>query len=168
MPKAYIASLNKVKVEAVKKVLTEYEVIAKKGDSKVSNQPKSESETIQGAYNRCLSLPKDGLRIGLEAGVSMIDGIMFLINYGVMIDEQDNIYYAGGARIPLPEYVKERLLNTDLELAEVMEEYTKIKDIRSKNGAMGVFTNNRVERIDLFVHIMNLLYGQYEFRKEQK
>lgn len=165
MNKLYLGTTNKAKVSAVEEVLPNYQIIACKVNSNVSNQPFSDEETIQGALNRAMSLPKDGLRLGLEAGVTFHNDIMYLINWGVLIDEKDNVYYAGGTRIPLPEFVKERLKTRTVELAEVMEEYTKINDVRSHQGAIGVLTNNQVTRKEIFTHIVKLLYGQYLYKE---
>ncbi len=166
MIKCYLGSLNKVKLDAVKKVLLDYEVICLAVNSGVGDQPLSDSETMQGARNRALALPNDGLRIGLEAGVQLQDGILFLVNWGVLLDQKGNFYYAGGTRIPLPDFIKEELFNQGKELATVMDEYLNQKDIRSKEGAIGYFTCSVVRRIDIFVHIVKLLYGQY-IRKNQ-
>lgn len=166
MRKCYLGSRNAVKLEATREVLPDFEVIGIDAQSGVRKQPLDDTETIQGAMNRARSLPKDGLRIGLEAGVQFHGEILFLINWGVLIDEQDNLFYAGGTRIPLPEFVKEKLLQENMELADVMDEYMKQKDIRSHEGAVGVFTDSLVQRKDIFTHIVKLLYGQY-LRKEK-
>lgn len=71
MRKAYIASTNKVKVNSVQSVLTDFDVISINASSGVSNQPLGNSETLLGAINRAKALPNDGLRIGLEGGVSL-------------------------------------------------------------------------------------------------
>ena len=107
--KVYVGSQNKVKVGAVEDVLSEfcYEVIGVAVDSKVDSQPKSDYETITGAFNRANALPKDGLRIGLEAGVELLDNILYLTNFGVLIDDEENIYKAGGTRLPLPKEIKD-------------------------------------------------------------
>jgi len=164
MNKCYLGSENKVKLEVVKEVLTNYEVIGINVDSKVSKQPLSDEETLQGALNRAQALPKDGLRIGLEAGVQMFQDMCFLVNWGVLIDFEDNIYYAGGTRIPLDDFVKDKLFKEKKELADVMDEFLHTKDIKQKEGAIGYFTYNYIKRKDIFVHIVKLLYGQYERR----
>lgn len=161
MTKCYLGSLNNVKLDAVKEVLSEYEVIGKDVDSGVGKQPLNDSETIKGALNRALALPKDGLRIGLEAGVHIQDNILFLVNWGVMLDFDDNIYYAGGTRIPMDEFIKDELFINKKELAEVMDDYLHRDGIKYKEGAIGFFTNNQVMRKDIFTHITKLLYGQY-------
>lgn len=163
--KAYVASTNSAKVNACLEVLKDYEIVSIKTDSLVSLQPKSDSETIQGALNRARSLPKDGLRIGLEAGVAFQDDKLFLVNWGVLIDEDDNEYYAGGTRISLPDYVRRGIFNEGKELADIMAEHFNDVDIRKKQGAIGIFTNMQVKRIDIFIHIVKLLYGEYLYKK---
>lgn len=163
--KAYVASTNSAKVNACLEVLKDYEIISVKTDSLVSLQPKSDEETIKGALNRARSLPTDGLRIGLEAGVTFHSDKLFLVNWGVLIDEDDNEYYAGGTMISLPDYVKCGIFDEGKELADIMGERFKDNDIRKKQGAIGIFTNMQVERIDIFIHIVKLLYGEYLYKK---
>jgi inosine/xanthosine triphosphatase len=160
MIKCYLGSLNKVKLAAVKEVFADYQVIPLAVESGVRAQPLTDSETIQGAKNRAMALPEDGIRIGLEAGVQMQEGMLFLVNWGVLIDLGKNIYYAGGTRIPLPDFIKEKLLAGE-ELADVMEAHLH-KEVRTKEGAIGYLTEGIVKRKDIFVHIVKLLYGQYK------
>ncbi|HEY8395263.1 MAG TPA: DUF84 family protein [Bacilli bacterium] len=164
MTKCYLGSLNKAKLAAVKEVFSSYEVIPLAAESKVKAQPLTDAETIQGAKNRALALPSDGIRIGLEAGVTMQEGLLFLVNWGVLIDLEGNIYFAGGTRVPLPDFMKEKILYEGEELAKVMEDFLHRKDVRSQEGAIGYLTDGVVERKDIFVHIAKLLYGQLKRR----
>lgn len=164
MPKVYIASLNQVKVAAVQEVLSNYDVVALLVKTTVSKQPKSDEETIKGARERAKALPKDGLRIGLEAGLSTHNDKLYLVNWGVLIDEEGSEFIAGGARIPLPENIVVELKKDDTELADVMDSLYQKKAIRSHEGAVGILTNNEVRRIDIFIHIVRLLYGQYLYK----
>lgn len=168
MYNAYLGSTNPVKLQAVKHVLTDYQVVGMSVDSLVGNQPMNDEDTIKGAYNRAQQLPRDGLRIGLEAGIMQHDQTFYLVNWGVLIDEENRVFYAGGTRIPLPSSVIQRVLHESKELANVMEEETKINGIKHKEGAIGYYTNSKVKREDIFIHIMNLLYGQYLHHKEGK
>ena len=179
MLKAYVASTNKVKVNAVKEVLTSYEVISQNASSDVSSQPLGDDETILGAINRAFNLPSDGLRIGLEGGVSFVknpktnEDDLYVINYGALVDLNGKVYIAGGAKIPLPEEIKLSLtvngkIKENLELCDVMNEYTKRNDIRSTSGAIGIFTSNMVDRTEMFKHIVKMLYGQYLFESSNK
>lgn len=168
MFKVYVGSTNKVKVQACKEVLKYFEVIGYDSNSKVSKQPRTDEETITGAINRAKDIPYQGIRIGLEAGVQKCMDNLYLVNWGVLIDENNNIYYAGGTRIPLPGFVEEKLNTTDLELAEIMDQYFNTIDIKHNEGAVGVFTDGQVKRVDIFIHIVKLLYGQYLASKKIK
>lgn len=166
--KVYVGSLNNVKINAVKEVLEplNFEVIGVDVKSLVSDQPLNDEETIQGAINRAMALPLDGLRIGLEAGVEILFDTLYLTNFGVLIDLDGNIYKAGGTRIPLPDVIKKMILDDKVELSVAMDSYFKTNDIKHHNGAIGYFTCDLVKRIDIFTHIVKLLYGQYLYRKE--
>ena len=156
----YLGSTNPIKIKAVETVLNT-KVVGVDVCSEVSTQPFSDEETIKGAYNRAFNIKEKGLRFGLEAGVQMFNDILFLVNWGVLIDEDENIYYAGGTRIPLPNYIKDKLLKKDKELATIIDETFNTKDIKHHEGAIGIFTNNLVNRVDIFIHIVKLLYGQF-------
>lgn len=167
--KAYIGSTNIVKVNAVKEVLEPlgYEVISMNVNSLVDAQPKSDKETITGAKNRAKALPDDGVRIGLEAGVEYLDGTLYLTNWGVLL-ANDKEFIAGGTRIPLPNEITNLIMNEHYELSEAMEKYFKTKDIKHHNGAIGYFTCDMVKRIDIFTHIVKLLYGEYLYNGGKK
>lgn len=166
MKKVYVGSGNNVKVNAVKKVLEPfgYEVCGIAVDSLVSSQPLTDEETIKGAYNRAKALPSDGLRIGLEAGVELVNDDLFLTNFGVLIDQDNNVYKAGGTRIVLPEEIKKMIFEEHLELSDAMEKHFKTVDIKHHQGAIGYFTDGLVVRMDIFEHIVKLLYGQYRYK----
>lgn len=161
MYKIYVGTTNPVKLAAVKSVCSTAEVIGMAVDSGVGPQPLNDEQTIKGAKNRAQQLPKDGLRIGLEAGVAEHDGILFLVNWGVLIDEFDHIIYAGGTRIPLPLSIKNELIKQKSELADIIDAHFHTKNIKHQQGAVGLLTNNYINRKDIFVHIAKLLIGQY-------
>ena len=166
MRKCYVGSLNNVKLTAVKEIMHKYDVIGVSVNSGVGKQPLSDDDTITGAYNRAIALPSDGLRLGLEAGVHLHGDIMFLVNWGVLIDGDGIVYYGGGTRIPLPDFVKSKLLSGNTELSVIMDNYLGTTDIKHKEGAIGYFTASMIKRKDIFIHIVKILYGQY-LRKEK-
>ncbi len=168
MSKIYIGSKNPAKIAAVEEVFINYSIISQDVDSGVSCQPIGDEETIQGALNRALKLPQDSIRIGLEGGITLHNDTLYLINWGVLVDEDDNIFYAGGTRIPLPDDFKVLLENRKLELAELIDKYSNKTNVRSHEGAIGIFTCNVVQRKDIFVHICKLLYGQYLYHQGGK
>lgn len=167
--KVAVGSKNKVKVNAVQQVLTEAEIVSLSVQSHVSAQPFSDEETLQGASNRAklaLIEGKADIGIGLEGGVMHTDHGLFMCNWGALATKEGKLFIAGGARMKLPdEFIQP--LEEGKELSEVMEDYTKQRDIRSNEGAIGIFTNNYVDRTDLFVHVVKLLVGQYMYDRSK-
>ncbi|THE14798.1 DUF84 family protein [Bacillus timonensis] len=164
-----IGTKNPAKVEAIKNGFAGIEAnfLPISVSSGVSAQPFSDEETIRGAINRATSaLEKEGadLGIGLEGGVVESEFGLFLCNWGAIIDRTNEPIIAGGARILLPDEIAEELKN-GIELGDVMEEFTKQKDIRKAEGAIGIFTNHYVNRNDMFTHVVKLLVGQFTYRK---
>lgn len=164
--KLFVGTKNKAKISAVIEVFKDFDIIAMDTESGVKKQPLSEEETITGAKNRALSFDS-GYRLGLEAGVTKICENYFLINFGVLVTPDNEIFYGGGTYLPLPKEVGMKLYNSDIELKELMEEYTNIKNINQLGGAISVFTNNLVTRKDIFVHICKLLLGQLEYKEKE-
>jgi inosine/xanthosine triphosphatase len=151
-----IGSTNPAKVQAVSDVYKEAEILSLKVESEVSEQPFSDEETMNGAMNRAKNCLRDSdveIGIGLEGGVVKTEQGLFMCNWGALATNDGEVFIAGGARIPLPEVVAERLLNGE-ELGPVMDDFTKKANIRKKEGAIGVFTNERITRVDMFGQIM--------------
>jgi len=167
--KITIGSLNPTKVGAVQKVFNEFKVEGLNVPSNVSNQPMTDQETMHGAINRAHNARVAGeseIGIGLEGGVIIENDRLFLCNWGALVYENE-VILASGAKILLPsEFINE--LRNGTELSVLMERYTNEKDIRSKEGAVGVFTNGRITRTEIFEHICELLFGQYEFKKRKQ
>ncbi|SDK44372.1 DUF84 family protein [Sediminibacillus albus] len=165
--KIYIGSLNPAKAKSVRNVFPDAEVVEVDVASKVSLQPYSDEETMEGAVNRarkCASINQGAIGIGLEGGVMELNDELFLCNWGALINGDGDTFLASGARIPLPEEVAVQL-EKGIELGEVMDEYVKRKDVRKKEGAVGIFTNELVSREEMFTHVMKLLKGQYDYNK---
>lgn len=162
-----IGSKNYAKVEAVKTIFENNDVISVSVPSNVSDQPFSDEETMTGAVNRAknaLIEAKTHIGIGLEGGVlQMKDGI-YLCNWGALVDDTGFSTVASGAKIKLPNEIGSELLK-GRELGPIMDEYAKMQNVRKLEGAVGIFTNGLVNRKEMFEHIVKLLRGQYEFYK---
>ena len=117
-------SKNIVKLNATKEVLEPFgfEVIGVDVDSLVSAQPKCDEETMNGAYNRALALEEKSFRIGLEAGIEMLNDQMYLTNFGVLIDPEDNVFRAGGTRIVLPKELRRTMRIKEGDSLEIYSE----------------------------------------------
>ncbi|MGZ0086767.1 DUF84 family protein [Caldibacillus thermoamylovorans] len=162
-----VGTKNEAKIAAVRAVFGETgdRIIPLEVPSGVSRQPLSDEETRRGAIERAkraLEAIEADIGIGLEGGVMNIDGQWWLCNWGALVDRNGVTVAAGGARLALPPELGAGL-EAGRELGELMEEYTGRRNIRTKEGAVGVFTSGRIDRAAMFSHIVALLAGQYEF-----
>ena len=163
--KIIVGSNNEAKIDAVRSNFSGFEVEGMEVSSKVSSQPFSDEETLEGAINRareCASSAKGSMGIGLEGGVMEIENDLYLCNWGVLVDNHENVFTASGARIPLPDEVAKGL-NKGKELGDIMDEFAQRSEIRQKEGAIGIFTAELVNRKEMFEHVVRLLKGQYAF-----
>lgn len=163
--KITIGSTNPAKIGAVQYVFSDREIKSINVPSNVSAQPFSDAETREGAINRakqCITTQPGTIGIGLEGGVMYIENDLFLCNWGALITPEEQMFTAGGARIMLPAEIEEQITK-GTELGDLMDDYAKKKDVRNKDGAIGIFTNSLVSRKEMFVHIIKLLKGQLEY-----
>ncbi|HLS09420.1 DUF84 family protein [Lentibacillus sp.] len=164
-----IGSKNPAKIAAVKDVFTQDVVGSAGAPSLVRDQPFSDTETRQGAINRAVGSLKTvsaDIGIGLEGGVMYVDDRLYLCNWGALITNDNEIFTASGARILLPPEIEDEL-KKGIELGDVMDAYAKRQDVRKKEGAIGIFTNDRISRKTMFVHVVKLLHGQWEYWKQK-
>ncbi|MEI5908825.1 DUF84 family protein [Bacillus spongiae] len=169
--KVAIGSTNPTKVLAVEEAFIKngytLNVLATSTNSGVREQPMTDEETLIGAMNRAENARvKEAamIGIGLEGGVTETSFGLMLCNWGALSLEGQPPIIAGGARFLLPEEIAVRLRSGE-ELGMVMDEYSHKSDVGKKEGAVGFFTNEKVTRKGMFEHVMNLLIGQWEFKK---
>ncbi|MGE7953668.1 DUF84 family protein [Lysinibacillus xylanilyticus] len=167
--KIAIGTTNKAKTEAVEVIARKYFdkpiFTYVKAASQVSDQPMTHGETRMGAINRSKNAMNGTgaqLSFGLEGGVTEIDGVMYVCNWGALTVTNGTTYTAAGAQIILPEEIAQEI-RAGKELGPVMEQYTQRRDIRQGAGAVGIFTQGLVSRQMMFEHIVSLLVGQYLF-----
>lgn len=163
-----VGSKNQTKVKAVEEAFKGYHATVKGVDvpSGVSEQPFSDEETIQGAINRAqaaLKISDSEIGIGLEGGVQQTKFGMMLCNWGALVQPGKTPIISGGARILLPKEIEHRLIVGE-ELGPIMDDFMNKANIRSKEGAIGIFTNGLIPRQEMFLHVSILLVGQYEYR----
>lgn len=160
-----IGSENSTKKRAVQNVFSKATIQAVHVPSHVAAQPFSDAETKEGAINRALGALKHtsaSVGIGLEGGVMYIGTDLYLCNWGALATSEEEVYTASGARIFLPNSIKNQL-EDGIELGDIMDEYANQTGVRNKEGAIGVFTNNLVSRSEMFTHVTTLLSGQWEY-----
>lgn len=164
-------STNQAKVQAVQNIFSGYSIIECNVASNVNEQPFSDEETITGAINRAknalLEVGAD-IGIGLEGGVTETKAGLLLCNWGALVtaNPEERPIIAGGARILLPLEISERL-REGAELGPVMDDYCQKENIRSHEGAIGIFTNGYMNRVEMFTQVVRLLRGQLEYLKSK-
>ncbi|WP_408007259.1 DUF84 family protein [Pseudalkalibacillus sp. A8] len=164
-----VGSKNPAKIQAVRSIVESLEGQVEGLDvpSLASSQPFSDSETRKGAINRAKACIDKGykLGLGLEGGVVDSEDGLFLCNWGALVTEELGTYVASGAKILLPKEISDPV-RSGIELGDVMADYTKQRDVRKKEGAIGIFTDGWITREEMFAHIVRLLFGQYQFYKK--
>ncbi|OZM56089.1 inosine/xanthosine triphosphatase [Lottiidibacillus patelloidae] len=166
-----VGSLNPAKINAVKQALINenVEVDGINVPSDVADQPIGDEETKQGAINRALATVKASeadIGIGLEGGVVDTNEGMLVNNWGALATADGDVFVASGMRIYLQEEIAQGV-RSGKELGVVMAEFTKKHDVRSKEGAVGIFTNGYVTRVEMFSHVVRILFGLYNYHSKK-
>src|SRR5699024_7034796 len=162
--KIVVGSKNKTKISAVQDVFPDSMIMPLAASSNVSAQPFSDPETVKGALNRakeCRDKVADAFSVALDGGDKIVFYQWILCNWGWLITPGGQTSVASGARIALPHSFIDPL-EKGKELGDLMHNYTKTRGVRHREGAVGIFTNERISRRDMFAHIVQLLRGQWE------
>ena len=160
-----VGSTNQTKINAVKTVFPEADIHARTVDAEVSSQPKTDEETRQGAINRAIAsqrISSNGFGVGLEGGVYQDKETWYLCSWGAWKGPEGPTFVAGGARIPIPTIISDGI-QQGIELGEWMEQLTHHENIGQSLGTIGVLTNQYIDRTTMFVEIVKMLRGQWEF-----
>lgn len=131
--KIILGSLSKDKLKILEDYLEEnkindFNIIQKKADSEVSEQPLSEQETLLGAKNRAINAFNSeacNLAIGLEGGLLQIDNLYHLICVACYYDGS-NLYIGTSHPLPLPEEVSSAVKNGQ-QFGEIIRDYVNHK-----------------------------------------
>lgn len=163
--KIVVASKNPVKLDAVQRGVAlmfpdrKLEVMGYSVPSEVSEQPMSDKETREGAFNRvknvALLQPGADLFVAIEGGCEDIEDIqgkahMSVFAWVVMMDKQNIWSEARSASFQLPEAVG-RLVRGGMELGPADDQVFGDSNSKQKNGAVGLLTHDVVTRADYYV-----------------
>jgi inosine/xanthosine triphosphatase len=173
-----VGTENPIKIKAVENVFTKYfpqEPIAiqsVKVNSEVSNQPIGLNNVIDGAINRAKHALKYFIKhiskseiqdnpsqnktlyaIGIESGLiqipSTISGYL-AFQYSAIIDQEKNLSIGTSPGWEYPSQIVNQLLtNSSLEMGTIMADLSGDKKIKYKEGAIGYFTQNKLNRLDI-------------------
>lgn len=158
MQKIVVASKNPVKIQAAKigfeKMFPEgiFELEGCAVPSGVSDQPMSDQETLDGAWNRVrgakAQIPEANFWIGIEGGIEQKGDDMLAMAW-VAILSKDQKGHARSGAFPLPPEVV-RLINEGKELGEADDIVFKDSNSKQKGGAVGLLTNQLMDRCGLY------------------
>jgi inosine/xanthosine triphosphatase len=156
--KIIVGSTNPVKVGAVEEAFNKYfpdcSVIGHESKSGVSEQPRSEEETINGAINRAKnSIAGNDYGVGVEGGVCVINNKMFDCAWVAIIDKTGKIGLSGGLYFELPPKVAKKIEEGG-ELGPIMNEMTGEENVKQKMGAIGIFSKGQLDRKQAYVQIV--------------
>jgi inosine/xanthosine triphosphatase len=167
MIKIAIGSNRAAKVEAVRAAVQriaaideawkDAEIIARVVETSAPAMPLSKSELMSGARERALAVKdlldkesvKANLYVGMEGGFDTvsIDGEehTFICGWAYSTDGVKGNYGAAPS-MRVPDSIARRVIENNLELAQVIDEVSGEEDVRSRQGALGVFSLDLITR----------------------
>ncbi|MCO7175908.1 DUF84 family protein [Sporolactobacillus kofuensis] len=167
-----VGTKNPAKIEAVRQLIQEShrDASIRSFDvpSGVSAMPMTDLETRQGSINRAKAVlaydQEVSFGVGMEGGVEDIEGELYLCNWAAAADRSGHVISAGGARILLPELLAKGV-RAGQELGDIADLYAHQKNVRTHGGTIGILTEGRVTRTEMFFHILKLIEGMYAHQK---
>ena len=154
-----VGTSNPIKVKAVAVVFSKFfeaKVVMAKVSSEVANQPIGLSTTVKGAVSRAKNaleaVEEATYGVGVEAGLvpvpCTISGYMDQ-QFVAIIDRQGRVTLGGGPSFEYPASVVTRVIAEGIEVGTIMDDLSGIKDIGSKQGAIGYFSKGCINRTTL-------------------
>jgi len=165
MIKIVVASMNPVKMDAVKEGLSaflekEFEVLGVSVDSGVADQPMSDYETLSGAENRVrntqLQYSGYDLYVGVEGGVEVTPSGLMAFAW-IVISNGTQWGRARTTTFALPPRVVE-LIHQGYELGDADDMVFTQSNSKQQNGAVGLLTHDVISRKSLYIPAVQLAY----------
>jgi inosine/xanthosine triphosphatase len=154
--KVIIGSTNPAKVDGVRKAALTYwpnvDVIGRDAQSRVPKMPMSKNEIRFGAKSRAEYIIENydsWLAVGNEGGAAFIEGNWYLFGTTYVTDGSSSSW-GGELQIRLPNNMVEGLSNGSIELGTVIDNLTNRKDVKKQEGAIGLLTDMRLTRSEVF------------------
>lgn len=163
--KVVVASLNPVKIAAVREAFTaqfpgwQLELLPLSVESGVSDQPMTDTETRSGAHNRVnnarIAIPDADYWVGLEGGLETIDGKLMAFAWMVIGAKDSKISESRSPTLPLPPAVQE-LVESGLELGQANDQVFSTLNSKQGGGAFGLLTDGLYTREGIYTQTMVL------------
>ncbi len=123
----------------------------------INHMPLTMEELMQGAYNRVQNLihmfkqdnPAPDFYVGLEGGFFSIEFLQskkYFLQGWVYVCDGEKGYFAASGAMQVPEIIVKEVVAKQQELGEIIDRYGTEEDVRSKEGAFGVFSRGLITR----------------------
>jgi len=162
--KVIIASKSPVKIQAVKSAFLkvfhneDFEFESISVPSGVPDQPMTNNETFDGAKNRCVNAfnkVKDAdFWIGIEGGIERNEDELAAFAW-VYLKTNENTGKGRTGTFFLPQKISE-LIEQGYELGDADDIVFNLKDSKKQNGAVGILTNNIIDRASYYTEAIIL------------
>ena len=160
-----VASANPVKIAAVQMAFEQmfpektWRVRGEPMPSGVSDQPRTDAETLQGAENRATAamraFPNAAFWVGIEGGVQPLGEELLSFAWVVVRGSNGKVGKARSGSFLLPPRVVE-LVNAGYELGDADDIVFGQSNSKQKMGAVGLLTGGAIDRIALYAHAVML------------
>jgi inosine/xanthosine triphosphatase len=172
----FVGSTNPIKVNSVTNAATEtWPDVKVRGldvPSGIPDQPYGDEQTKEGAQNRAERALERGLieldsqqsdedqvlGIGMEGGVFDYHNELWSTVWVAVVDVDGNQHLANGARFKVPEQIAIPM-QKGVEMGDIVDKLFHQKDVRQKEGAIGVITENFIDRTEEYTGIAKLALG---------
>ncbi len=161
MKTVIVASLNPVKIEAARLSFKrafpteDFKVDGVAAASGVSNQPSTDEETRQGAFNRLHSAkalsPGADYYMAFEGGVEDKEDYLEEFAWAAVMDTQGKIGRARGAAFVSPASLRELVINQGMEVGDATDIIFNQENSKQKIGIVGHLTNSALTRTEYYV-----------------
>ncbi len=161
MQTVIVASENPVKIEVARQAFEQvfpgeaFSFIGYKAASGVSDQPKSDEETLRGAYNRISECrkkyPDADFWVAQESGV--IDTIehMFETSYIVIESKDGTVGRAKAASFEIPKPIAHDIRHNGMELGPAADKLFGVTNSKQQGSIIGLLTDNLVDRTSTYL-----------------
>lgn len=160
-----VGSRNPVKVRATEQAIREVfdaTVEPVSVESGVSEQPRGQKETLEGAENRARAVFETGeydLGVGIEGGVAPIEGELYLVMWAAVTDGE-KMGRGAGPSLTLPDSIASRIRAGE-ELGPIMDDVLDMDDVAKKQGAAGALTAGLIDREEALTHAVSGALGPF-------
>lgn len=166
-----VGSTNPVKIAAVRRAcrgvlraVTFQGVSVKSG---VAEQPITDRETRKGAFSRAQAAlnatPGAIIGVGLEGGVRITKKHVWSLVWCCVYDKSGRSFCVSGGHFQLPPVIAARI-RAGGELGPIMDRLVGEKDVKRKQGMIGVLTRGVVNRARLYADICRVAVGLWHGR----